>query len=444
MRHLRGILFIVLLGLLPNICAQTVGPHFSELRGMEDEESNTHLFYRIYYLTEDTLQNVSRTNHLYHLVPGNYLDTLFLYDYSYYDPIWGSSLILQDYTFWNNDPSAFIWTDTYSSMCSDSYIRRFDNPSGFPLGIETAYTLLINPENDSLVYGGGVGDLYRSSDGGWTFNTQYLPFNEILVSINPFNSDFYFVDYPEKLIRSADEGYTFEVVDSGFIFNHGFFQIFSYDSDRIHIYAIYNTYSSGSTLRISDDDGNQNSWTEAYSSGNKLYFSNDLSTSGNIYLADGVQILNSRDYGVSFDQFITLDDDIIGLYKKSGTNILYAQTKYKIYKIVGSDSIGVIKELPVVSVDDPNQDLYTFELHQNYPNPFNPSTKISWQSPVSGHQSLKVYDVLGNEVATLVNEYKPAGSYEVEFNADKLPSGFYFYQLNIGTYQETRKMILLK
>ncbi len=57
-----------------------------------------------------------------------------------------------------------------------------------------------------------------------------------------------------------------------------------------------------------------------------------------------------------------------------------------------------------------------FSLSQNYPNPFNPSTKISWQSPVSGWQTLKVYDVLGNEVATLVNEYRSAGSYEVEFN----------------------------
>ena len=57
-----------------------------------------------------------------------------------------------------------------------------------------------------------------------------------------------------------------------------------------------------------------------------------------------------------------------------------------------------------------------FRLEQNYPNPFNPSTKISWQSPVAGHQSLKVYDVLGNEVATLVDEYRNAGNYELEFN----------------------------
>jgi len=95
-----------------------------------------------------------------------------------------------------------------------------------------------------------------------------------------------------------------------------------------------------------------------------------------------------------------------------------------------------------------------FELMQNYPNPFNPSTKISWHSTVGSWQSLKVYDVLGNEVATLVDEYKPAGRFEIEFsakggsaaggNAYSLPSGVYFYRLQAENYVETKKMILLK
>ncbi|QQS38292.1 MAG: T9SS type A sorting domain-containing protein [Ignavibacteriales bacterium] len=92
-----------------------------------------------------------------------------------------------------------------------------------------------------------------------------------------------------------------------------------------------------------------------------------------------------------------------------------------------------------------------FSLSQNYPNPFNPSTKISWQSPVGSHQTLKVYDVLGKEVATLVNEYRNAGSFEVEFDASQLASGVYYYQLRVGDlpdgkagFVETRKMILIK
>ncbi len=70
-----------------------------------------------------------------------------------------------------------------------------------------------------------------------------------------------------------------------------------------------------------------------------------------------------------------------------------------------------------------------FKLYQNYPNPFNPSTIINYQIPQQEFVTIKVYDILGNEIAILVNEEKPAGSYEVEFNASSLPSGVYFYQL---------------
>ncbi len=92
-----------------------------------------------------------------------------------------------------------------------------------------------------------------------------------------------------------------------------------------------------------------------------------------------------------------------------------------------------------------------YKLQQNYPNPFNPSTKINWQLPISSFVSLKVYDVLGNEVVILVNEEKPAGTYEVTWNATNLPSGVYFYRLqvypaNSGTenFVDTKKTLLLK
>jgi hypothetical protein len=106
---------------------------------------------------------------------------------------------------------------------------------------------------------------------------------------------------------------------------------------------------------------------------------------------------------------------------------------------------------PIVSVEDEPQVVSNFKLEQNYPNPFNPSTKISWQSPIGSHQTLKVLDILGREVATLVDEYRPAGNYEVEFNAAShsgnvrnLPSGVYFYQLKASNFVETKKMILMK
>ena len=90
-----------------------------------------------------------------------------------------------------------------------------------------------------------------------------------------------------------------------------------------------------------------------------------------------------------------------------------------------------------------------FALEQNYPNPFNPSTSIQYTIGSKQFVQLKVYDVLGNEIATLVNEEKPAGSYVVEFNVaqDSRPaiaSGIYFYKLQAGRFVETKKMILIK
>jgi DNA-binding beta-propeller fold protein YncE len=85
-----------------------------------------------------------------------------------------------------------------------------------------------------------------------------------------------------------------------------------------------------------------------------------------------------------------------------------------------------------------------FQLEQNYPNPFNPSTTISYSIPKKDFVSLKVYDVLGNEIATLIEEEKPAGKYEIEFNAVELTSGIYFYRIITGSFVETKSMILLK
>ncbi|MDO8549906.1 MAG: T9SS type A sorting domain-containing protein, partial [Ignavibacteria bacterium] len=85
-----------------------------------------------------------------------------------------------------------------------------------------------------------------------------------------------------------------------------------------------------------------------------------------------------------------------------------------------------------------------FSLEQNYPNPFNPSTTISFSIPTSEFVTLKVFDVLGNEVATLANEEKPAGNYKANFNGNELSSGIYFYTLQAGKYVQTKKLILLR
>ncbi len=85
-----------------------------------------------------------------------------------------------------------------------------------------------------------------------------------------------------------------------------------------------------------------------------------------------------------------------------------------------------------------------YALHQNFPNPFNPSTTISFSIPNTEFVTLKIYDSVGKEVETLVNENLPAGSYNKQFNATNLASGVYFYRLQAGSYYQTNKMILMK
>jgi len=135
------------------------------------------------------------------------------------------------------------------------------------------------------------------------------------------------------------------------------------------------------------------------------------------------------------------------------SNMVYIDTVFIVNNSVPNPyliSVNGIGRLP--SFVSNEEEVYTFNLIQNYPNPFNPSTIINYQIPELSFVTIKVYDVLGREVITLLNEEKPVGNYEVEFNATDLPSGIYFYQLRVGdpstssgqSFVETKKMVLLR
>jgi Peptidase family M28/Secretion system C-terminal sorting domain len=119
----------------------------------------------------------------------------------------------------------------------------------------------------------------------------------------------------------------------------------------------------------------------------------------------------------------------------SGVNQLYYRLKQ-----VDFDGSFSYSDVVTVSYDVPDE----FVLSQNYPNPFNPSSRINYFLPQESFVSVKVYDFLGREVITLVNETKAIGSYEIIFDASNLPSGTYFYTMIAGNYSATKKMILLK
>jgi hypothetical protein len=123
----------------------------------------------------------------------------------------------------------------------------------------------------------------------------------------------------------------------------------------------------------------------------------------------------------------------------------YFNIKFEIVKdgwTYWRDSIKLI--ISPVGIDNENNLPLTFKLEQNYPNPFNPSTTINYSIPKQSYVTLKVYDVLGREVAALVNEIKSPGDYTIQFNASNLASGIYIYTMNAGKFVESKKLILLK
>lgn len=129
-------------------------------------------------------------------------------------------------------------------------------------------------------------------------------------------------------------------------------------------------------------------------------------------------------------------------YSFSDNNLAEGKYNYRIKQIDFNGSFDYFELSSEVLITAPNN----FSLEQNYPNPFNPSTNIKFNVPVAGNVLLKVFDVLGNEVATLVNENKEAGSYNVQFtnSSVQLSSGIYLYKLETSEFVETKKMILMK
>jgi len=137
--------------------------------------------------------------------------------------------------------------------------------------------------------------------------------------------------------------------------------------------------------------------------------------------------------------------DNIVFYKNQGLQHRGGSYSYTSMGSSYSTSDAVLLDSYVAGINEFNGNtINNYVLMQNYPNPFNPNTTISYQLPKSGQVTIKVYDVLGNEVKTLVNEYKPAGEYSVNFDAGKLSSGVYIYRITAGGYTSAKKMTLIK
>jgi hypothetical protein len=135
----------------------------------------------------------------------------------------------------------------------------------------------------------------------------------------------------------------------------------------------------------------------------------------------------------------------VSFYNTGGTAWGVAVSGSYVYVADGEDGLYIIQNDLLVGMNEESSFLLgSFSLAQNYPNPFNPTAKIKYKIPELSIVTLKVYDVLGNEIETLVNEEKPTGTYQITWFAEHLPSGIYFYRLQAGSYTLTKKMVLMK
>jgi hypothetical protein len=143
------------------------------------------------------------------------------------------------------------------------------------------------------------------------------------------------------------------------------------------------------------------------------------------------------DYGVTWTYYSTPDSsrlyDLVFTDSLTGYAVgeegVIVKYKYQYPDFVNKDESGLVKD---------------FILYQNFPNPFNPKTTISYNLSETGQVSLRIYNVLGTQVATLIEEYKSSGNHSVVWNAENEPSGVYYFQMNVNGKLATRKMVLLK
>ncbi|HSW54362.1 MAG TPA: PQQ-binding-like beta-propeller repeat protein [Ignavibacteriaceae bacterium] len=192
--------------------------------------------------------------------------------------------------------------------------------------------------------------------------------------------------------------------------------------------------SSGRIIRLDPTDGQKLDSTAVIANPDLFQLRPSASANGVIYATTGES--NIYAYNLDLQELWT---DAISNVNTSGVAI----GLNGLIAVAGSNKIKVYTAGNPVSVEEELKP-DGFELSQNYPNPFNPSTTIKYSIPTSEFVTLKIYDVLGNEVGTLVNEEKPAGSFEVEFEAAELSSGIYFYTLQSGSFIQTKKLVLIK
>jgi hypothetical protein len=305
----------------------------------------------------------------------------------------------------------------YDSLGNQSWHKEYDGP----FGMDTKGVKVICDEQNNTILGNYVQDTthwYHFTIAKYTTNGSLIWDRYIIDTGSKTNEiknikvtqdcDIYILGYSGRLSTSYDY-LTTKLDSSGNILWNNLYSSPGYVDDypwSIYVDNFGNAYVTGSSVTVKYD-----------SSGNNIWSFNNSSINGDNF--DGLNIIVDK-----YSNLFLGGDGFTSQYNIDCYLIKYSQT------------VGVISQ---------NQNVANkIYLYQNYPNPFNPNTNIKFQIKETRFVTLKIYNILGKEVATLVNEKQTPGTYEINWNALEYPSGVYFYKLTSGDYTETKRMVLIK
>jgi ligand-binding sensor domain-containing protein len=304
--------------------------------------------------------------------------------------------------------------------------------SGLPAGAGSYVNLLAN--EDTILFAAGDGELYRAAaiDSPWTWlmaadSPLWLTGNFLSIAAN--ESELYVGESYGGVYRSTDGGNTWSHASSGLSSGDITSLLFAGDD----LYA--GTANAG--VCYSSDHGA--SWTPTASVGLTNLAVNSFAMSGTkLFCGTNGGIFVSTSKGASWT-------DVSSGFPKVGVTSLAVNGSDLVAGTYGYGAWKRPVDEMIASVGSNGHGFpLRFELSQNYPNPFNPSTTISYDLPQRAHVTLKIFDILGREVAVLVDEEKQAGSYSVRWNALHVASDVYFYRLEAGSFVQTKKLVLMK
>lgn len=293
----------------------------------------------------------------------------------------------------------------------------------------SAYNLLAI--NDDTIFTATEFNLRRSFNGGETWDVLSVSpdFFRRGLNFNTNSNTLFATGYKEPnyiLYASSNFGDNFDSVMVGFNI---------VETNGLYSFVNYITLADANSLGgifISSDNGQ--SWSKLIY--NKNMRSIYIGKEGTLLAGALDSIYYSNNYGISLTS--------ISYQLKDMNYVTEITTDINNIIFFGTYIEGLYEIDLITGIDDEINLINKYYLSQSYPNPFNPITKIKFSIPQSEVIQIKVYDVLGKEIQTLLNEYKTTGSYEVDFDASSLSSGIYFYRMISGSYSETKKMILLR